>query len=200
MMSAPQRPAHPGRRIIVVGTSGSGKSFVAKRLAEILSVPYVCNDAIHWRGGWTPNPPPLRFAEYELATRGDGWTYDGNIGSMRDPEHFLLAERADTLVWINLPRFEVMRLLLTRTLKRTLTKESLWHGNRETWRGSFASSDSVIAWSWRTYDKHKIQYGAIFADPRWRHLRKIRLRSRAEVNRWLVMASSQTTRCVPRAG
>ncbi|MER6939714.1 shikimate kinase [Nocardioides sp. NPDC127514] len=39
-------------RVSVVGSSGSGKSTVARRLAETLGVRYVELDALHWRPGW----------------------------------------------------------------------------------------------------------------------------------------------------
>jgi len=175
----------PGRRIVVVGTSGAGKSYVAQQLATRLGVPYVCNDAIIHRENWRPNPPAQRYIEFEAATRGDGWTYDGNIGGLHSPEDKLILQRADTLVWIDLPRFEVMRQLLWRTILRSWTREKLWHGNRESWRLSFASRDSILLWSWQTYDLRRRQYRRIFADPQWSHLRRIRFDSRTAVNRWL---------------
>jgi len=169
----------------VVGTSGAGKSYVAQQLATRLGVPYVCNDAIIHRENWRPNPPAQRYIEFEAATRGDGWTYDGNIGGLHSPEDKLILQRADTLVWIDLPRFEVMRQLLWRTILRSWTREKLWHGNRESWRMSFASRDSILLWSWQTYDLRRRQYRRIFADPQWSHLRRIRFDSRTAVNRWL---------------
>jgi adenylate kinase family enzyme len=175
----------PGRRIVVVGTSGSGKSHVAQRLAQIRRIPYVCNDAILWRPNWTPNPRPLRFIEFDVATRPDGWTFDGNLGSLKDREDIMILTRADTLVWLDLPRLEVMRQLLIRTIRRSWRGESLWHGNQESWRLSFASRDSVLVWSWQSFPTRKRQYTAIFNDNRWSHLRRIRLRSRAAIDRWL---------------
>ena len=45
-----------GNRICVVGTSGSGKTYVARALAERLSLRYICNDEIIWRADWVPTP------------------------------------------------------------------------------------------------------------------------------------------------
>ena len=39
-------------RINVVGTSGCGKSTVAKRIAEKLNVPYIQLDELHWKPNW----------------------------------------------------------------------------------------------------------------------------------------------------
>jgi len=179
------RIARPGRRIVVVGTSGSGKSFVAQRLASALNLAYICNDAIIWRAQWTPTPRPQRFCEFEQATGAPGWTYDGNVGSLHDQEHMLILQRADTLVWLDLPKLDVMRQLIVRTLRRTWHREVLWHGNTENWRTSFASPQSILLWSWRTHALRQRQFTAAFVDPRLTHLIKIRLRSRAAVGRWL---------------
>jgi hypothetical protein len=84
-----------------------------------------------------------------------------------------------------------MRQLLIRTLLRSWTGESLWHGNRESWRLSFASRDSVLLWSWQSFLTRKRQYTVIFADDRWSHLRRIRLRSRAAIDRWLAAVEKQ---------
>ena len=37
------------RRIIIIGSSGSGKSTLAERAGEILSIPHIELDAIHWK-------------------------------------------------------------------------------------------------------------------------------------------------------
>jgi len=44
------------QRINVVGTSGSGKTTVARRAAEALGVPFVELDALHWEPGWQEAP------------------------------------------------------------------------------------------------------------------------------------------------
>lgn len=54
MPLVPER--RPGRRIVVVGTSGSGKTTMARRLAERLGYPHVELDALYWEPHWTPAP------------------------------------------------------------------------------------------------------------------------------------------------
>ena len=44
-------------RINVVGTSGCGKSTVAKRIAERLNVPYIQLDELYWKPNWVESLP-----------------------------------------------------------------------------------------------------------------------------------------------
>ncbi len=180
----PRQPM-PGRRIVVVGTSGSGKTFVAKALAGQLGLHYVCNDAIIWKANWQPTPRDERLSLFDEATSSDTWAYDGNILAIKDPEDHLILGRADTVIWIDLPRRIVFKQVILRTIKRVLLREELWHGNRETFRMSFLSRDSIILWSIRTYTKRRCQCERFFRDPKWDRLIRVRLRSRHEVWSWL---------------
>jgi adenylate kinase family enzyme len=185
-------PPPPGRRICVVGTSGSGKTFVAQALAECLGLRYVSNDAMIHGPNWSEVPQDQRYRNFDLATRDDdrvGWALDGNLGPR--PEDMLALSRCDTLVWLDLPRWQVMWSVTIRTFRRVLFREPLWHGNVETW-SQVLSNDSMISWAWRTYARRKRQYAALFADPAHVNRVRIRLRSRREVNRWL--ASLRATR------
>lgn len=161
----------PGRRIAVVGNSGSGKTYVAQALAERLGVPYICNDAIIHRANWRPPPRDERLREFQAAFAQPAWTFDGNFGSLKDPEDRLALERIDTLVWLDLPRWRAHSQLLVRTVRRAWTKQPLWHGNRESWRQSFASRESILLWALRAHGLRRRQYAALVADPHAAHVR-----------------------------
>ncbi len=49
------------QRISVIGTSGSGKTTVARRIAESLGFPHVELDALHWEPGWKEAPIDRRL-------------------------------------------------------------------------------------------------------------------------------------------
>ena len=174
-----------GQRILVVGCSGSGKSHVAQELARRLGIPYVCNDAIIWGPDWQPTPRSVRYELFDRATAGPSWTFDGNLGSVKDPEDALILKRADTMVWLDLPRRRVWPQVVWRTVRRVLGREPLWHGNVETFRHSFLSRDSVIWWSIKTYSLRRRQYVALMKDERAAHLTGVRLTSRREIERFL---------------
>jgi adenylate kinase family enzyme len=52
--------------INVVGTSGVGKSTLARRLAQILSVPCIEMDRLYWRADWQ-GAPDETFADVAAA-------------------------------------------------------------------------------------------------------------------------------------
>ena len=174
-----------GQRIVVVGCSGSGKTYVARELARRMGIPYICNDSIIWGPNWQPTLREVRLERFEEATAGPAWTYDGNIGSLKHPEHTLILERADTLVWLDLPLRQVLTQVMLRTLRRVLFRQRLWHGNVETFSASFLSRESIIWWAIRTYRHRKRQYSALMTNERSAHLVRIRLASRREVDRFL---------------
>ena len=176
-------PVRPGERICVSGTSGSGKSYVAQALATQLGLAYICNDALIWGPEWTPVPKEDVFVAQEAAMRAGRWSFDGNLTLSR-PEDRMAMERCDTVVWLDLPRWQVHWQVLRRTFVRVITREPLWHGNRESWRLAL-SSDSIVWWSVKSFGRRRREYGAVFADPAWAGKRLIRLRSRQEVDAWL---------------
>ena len=175
-------PAKVGRRICVIGTSGSGKTHVARELAGRLHIPYISNDAIIWRANWQETPADERIASFDAATSLPAWTIDGNLDSKAEDQ--LVLRRCDTVVWLDLPRWQVHAQVIARTLYRLVTREPLWHGNKESIR-MMLSRDSVIWWSIKTFARRRRTYGALFANPPPDDRVWIRLRSRGEVNRWL---------------
>ncbi|HKV43986.1 MAG TPA: adenylate kinase [bacterium] len=161
-------------RISVVGVSGAGKSTVARAAAGHLRVPYIELDAIYHGPNWTPIPDSaLRRIVAELV-RGDAWVIDGSYRQVRD----LVWSRATTVVWVDLPKPVVMAQVIWRSGQRAVTREKLWQGNREDIR-SWVDPEHPIRWALSTYGQRRAEYEALMA-AHW-----VRLRSRAEVRRWL---------------
>lgn len=191
------------RRVSVVGTSGSGKSTLARKLAEILGVPHLELDAVHHQPGWAPLPTDEFRRIIAARAAAGGWVIDGNYGRVRD----LVWARADTVVWLDLPKRTVMRQVVWRTLRRVALRRELWNGNRERWRNflTWNPEQSVISWAWHKHAPDHAKYAAAAADPASAHLRFIRLASRRDIARFLDDARSEADaaavrpRRVPRA-
>ena len=171
----------------MVGNSGSGKSTVARALAAALGVPHVELDALFHQPGWQQLPLAEFVAVVDSRTSGDGWVADGNYSDTLD----LVWSRADTVVWLDLPRRLVMRQVVGRTARRLARREELWNGNRERLRSALNPDprESIIRWAWTRHDVYAERFASRTADPRWAGLAVVRLRSRAEVDGFLRSAA-----------
>jgi adenylate kinase family enzyme len=102
------------QRILVMGSSGSGKSTFARRLADATGLPFVSLDALFWRPGWQPSELAAFDAHVTTATRQPRWIMDGNYTNRASGE--LRRELADTVIWFDLPRRTCMIGILTRII------------------------------------------------------------------------------------
>ena len=172
----------PGQRVIVVGTSGSGKTTMARRLAERLGAPHVELDGLHWGPNWTEEPDELLRERTEKALDGrEKWVIDGNYRAVRD----IVWPRADTVVWLNYSLPLILWRLTRRTFRRAVLREEFLHGNRENLHTHLFTKDSLYWWVLTTYKKRRREYPVIFAEPEHAHLKKIVLRSAGEAEKWL---------------
>jgi adenylate kinase family enzyme len=179
------------KRVSVVGNSGSGKSRLAGRIAEILGASHVELDAIHHLAGWEEIDPDEFLARVEALTATESWVVDGNY--RRVVVDGPVWQRADTVVWLDLPRRTVMVQVMRRTLRRVVRREELWNGNREPLRNLYAwdPDKSIIRWSWTQHAKYQARFSAAMASPTLDHLHFIRLRSHDEAERWLAHLRSE---------
>ncbi|MFC9877379.1 P-loop NTPase family protein [Nocardia salmonicida] len=172
------------RRIVVVGTSGSGKSTLARQISAQLDIPHIELDAIHHQSNWTPMPAPEFRAAVAERIDGDAWVVDGGYRSKLGD---LVWQRAETVVWFDLPRSLVMRQIVRRTVSRAVAGRELWNGNRERWSQMFSLDPqrSVIMWAWTTHARNRANYLAAQSDPAFQHLTFVRLGSHRETTKFL---------------
>ena len=169
------------QRVVVVGMSGAGKSTLARRLAQAIDAPHVELDALFWGPHWEPHFPADFRASVSAAVQGERWVVDGNYGSVRH----LVWPRATAIVWLNLALPRVFARVVARTLRRAATGQVLWSGNRESWRRTFFSRESILWWVLRNHAPRRRQFAALKQAscnglPVW-----IELRSPRQVNEWL---------------
>jgi adenylate kinase family enzyme len=167
----------------VVGCSGSGKSTLAASLARALGTTHVELDSIYHQPGWTPLPDAEFRARVAAATEPESWVVDGNYSVIAD----ITWSRADTVVWFDLPFVMAMARTIRRTVRRVLTREELWNGNREPLSNlwSFDPEKSIIAWTATRHRVYRQRYRAAEVDPQWSGLHFVRLRSQAEADAFL---------------
>jgi adenylate kinase family enzyme len=173
------------RRINVVGTSSVGKTTLAAALAELLQVPHVELDALHWEPNWTEAPTLVLRDRVRDAIAGAEWVVNGNYALVRD----LVWARAETVVWLDLPLRTVLWRYLRRTTRRVAGREILWSGNRERLSTHLFSRDSLLWWIVTTYRRRRREYPPLLAARP--DLVAIRLRSARAADRWLADLARQ---------
>ncbi|MEP6843872.1 MAG: AAA family ATPase [Pseudolysinimonas sp.] len=145
MLSAADRLDPPPQRILVAGVSGSGKTTLARRISAATGIPHTEIDSLRHGPNWMPRDDFA--ADVERFTRADSWITEWQYRELRP----LLAERADLLIWIDLPVALTMSRVIRRTLRRRLRREVLWNGNVESPLLTFLTErDHIIRWAWRT--------------------------------------------------
>jgi adenylate kinase family enzyme len=162
-----------------MGSSCSGKTTVAGVLAGRLAVPHVELDALHHGPNWLEATADELRAKVDAALAGhDGWVVDGNYLAKLGTS---VIDRADTIVWLDLPLRTLLRRLWGRTVGRIRDGVELWSsGNRESWRSFLASWDGLLWYTVRHHYRRRRDWPREFAGRR-----VVRLRTPREVAAWL---------------
>jgi hypothetical protein len=135
-------------------------------------------DALFHGPSWTERPTFAQDVARVVAT--DRWVLDSvGYSAVRD----LMWARADTLIWLDLPRWQVMLRVLRRSVWRGLRRTELWNGNREG-LGAWKDSGHPVRWAWNEHATRRALIAARVADPRWAHLEVVHLRTAREARRW----------------
>ena len=168
-------------RVVVVGTTGAGKTTLAQQVAEALGVPHFELDYYRFRPNWVEAPKDEFRESLREALRGDRWVADGNYGIARD----VIWTRATMLVWLDYPFYVVMWRLFWRTVGRGVFRTALWHGNKEKLWWHFFSRQSLFLWALKTHWLRRRQIPTQLARPEYGHLELVHLRSPKAAREWV---------------
>jgi len=180
------------KRVAVISTSsGNGKTTVASALAKRLDVPYYELDALHHGPNWAEPPLEEFRARVEAVVRSESWVIDG---AYRGKLGSLVLEGADLVVWLDLPLHVWLPRLVRRTIRRVVTREELWAGNRETLRDALHPHNSVVLYALRKYRRTRRTYAAELAG-----FPLVRLCTQREVDDFLTRDLSSATHAAARS-
>lgn len=173
----------PFARIVVIGTTSSGKSTLAAKLAGKIGGDFIELDALHWEPNWIEAPDHIFRQRVTKVTQSEVWVAAGNYHVVRD----VVWGRAEMAIWLDYPFHVVFWRLLTRTIRRSITKEKLFSDNVENFWTHLKvwSQDSLFNWLFKTYWRRKQEYPKLFTQPENAHLKIVHLKSPAETEKWL---------------
>jgi adenylate kinase family enzyme len=127
------------RKVLVIGSGGSGKSTFARRLGTLLDLEVIHLDSIYWSAGWVEMPKPewKRTVE-ELLTR-NAWIIDGNYSGTLE----MRLDGCDTVIFLDMSRTVcIWRLLKRAVLYRNERRPDMAEGCPE------GLSWEFIRWVW----------------------------------------------------
>lgn len=129
------------RRVLVVGMTGAGKTTAARRLSVRLAVPFHELDELAIGPNWAT---PVSFvSDVQQILEEPGWVFDSyGYDQVREQ----MWQAADSIVWLDYTRARILGRVLRRSLSRSLRRQPVFGGNRETWRGWF-SRDHPVWWA-----------------------------------------------------
>lgn len=163
------------RKVLVIGSSGAGKSVFAARLAERTGLPLIHLDAIYWAPGWVKTPKEAWARTVDELLARDAWILDGNYAGTLDRR----LAACDTVVFVDLPRAVCLwRAVKRRIVHHRRSRPDMTAGcdERLTWE--------LVRWIWDYPKKRRpgvlAKLSALRPDQR-----AIVLRSRTEIEAFL---------------
>ena len=169
-------------RIIVLGSSGSGKSTVARMIGESLDIEVIHLDSYYWQPNWVPTPEDEWAAKVKELLGGDRWVMDGNYPSSLE----LRLGYADTVIFIDESRWVCLWRCLKRfALHRGETRPDLGEGCPEKIDLDF------LKWIWNYPQNVKPKIASVL--DQHSDKRVVWLRSSAEVNAFLAQLASASS-------
>ena len=129
-----------GRRICIYGRGG--KTSLSRALADLTNLPVIELDAIFWMPNWIErdHDEMLQIVMNQVEMAQNGWIIDGNYSKIRP--HILPI--ADTVIWLNLPRWATTLKVAKRTFKNAFNGTRICGDNYESLKT--AVSPSSIIW------------------------------------------------------
>ncbi len=139
-----------GRRILVYGVTGSGKSTAAQRIAARTGLPLTLADEITWAPGWVPVAEDEQRRRIGAVVAQDHWVLDTAYGAWLD----LVLPRVDLVVGLDYPRWFSLQRVFRRSVMRAIDKKPICNGNTESFH-AMLGRDSIIGWHFRSFGRKR---------------------------------------------
>ena len=140
----------PGRRILVYGVTGSGKSTAAQRIAAQTWLPLTLADELTWAPGWVPVAEDEQRRRIAAVVAHDRWVLDTAYGAWLD----VVLPRVDLVVGLDYPRWFSLQRVFRRSVMRAIDKRLICNGNTESFR-RMLGRESMISWHFRSFGRKR---------------------------------------------
>jgi len=168
------------KRIVIIGTSGCGKTTLAKKLSKILNITCYDLDDYYWLPNWQPQSDKEFFNIVDMLSSKKTWIMSGNYSKVN---HFIW-ERCDTIIWMDYSLLRCLYQGIKRSLKRYIGKQPCCGNNYESFRRTFLSRNSIILWILSTYKRRKKSYKQAFKNKK-EGKAYLMFSNPEETNKWL---------------
>jgi adenylate kinase family enzyme len=165
-------------RILVYGVTGSGKTTLARRIADRTGLPWHEMDQLTFEPGWIVVPLEEQRRRVEAICAEPAWVLDTAYASWLD----LVLPRVQLIVALDYPRWLSLARLLRRTVARAADKRLVCNGNQESFRLAF-SKESIVRWHFKSFRRKRERIRGWAADPDGPNV--VVLRSPRATDRWL---------------
>jgi len=183
MLSADDPLPFRPERVLIAGVTGSGKTTLARRLAETWSLEHIEIDALFHGPDWTPRPEFLDDVRSFAAT--ERWITEWQYTSKGTDE--IMTPRAQLALWLDYPYRVVRSRLIRRTLGRSVLRTEVYNGNVEKpiWKllSTREPEENILAWQTKTLGYWRAKMPDV--RERFPHLTIVRLTHPRETERWL---------------
>lgn len=162
------------KRIIIIGSPGSGKSTLSRSLADKTGLPLVHLDKLFWRDGWTSVSKEEFDELLQAELNKPEWIIDGNFNRTIP----LRLQYSDTVIWLDFPRLTCILGVLKRVITNYgKTRPDMGDGCPERFDFEF------LRFVWGFNKKHRQRYNEMLNNTNG--IRVIMLKSRKEVAQFL---------------
>ncbi len=169
------------QRIVIIGTSCSGKTTLAKTISSKLNIRHIELDEIHWKPNWKERETEEFKSLVVEEINEEKWIVDGNYSAIQE----ILWSRSTTIIWLNYSFTTVLYRAISRSFKRALTKEVIFAENIESFKRSFFSKESIILWVINTHRKRREKYSNVLYNGSLSLKRVIELHSQPETDEFI---------------
>lgn len=88
-----------GKKVIIIGSPGSGKSTFARSLHEITDIPLYHLDMLYWNADRTTVPKEVFRERLDQVMKNDAWIIDGNYNGTME----VRLQKCDTVIFLDYP-------------------------------------------------------------------------------------------------